>query len=244
MELRVRLFAGLRERAGRDEIVVRDLPAGVDVAGLKRALQQLHPELGDLAHVSGVVGTTWVRDDRALAEGDAVALLPPVSGGAPGPDDEAAFLEGVFELSAEPLDVGRCAERVGHPACGGVAVFAGNARDHARGRRVLRLEYEAFAEMTGPQMRRIFERARAECAPAGGEADLGEPRERMLRMLVAHRIGVVEIGEPAVVVAAASPHRDAAFRACRFLIDELKKTLPVWKKEHYEDGGTWIGERS
>ncbi len=213
MELRVRLFAGLRERAGRDEIVVRDLPLGVDVAGLKRALQQLHPELGDLAHVSGVVGTTWVRDDRALAEGDAVALLPPVSGGAPGPDDEAAFLEG-------------------------------NARDHARGRRVLRLEYEAFAEMTGPQMRRIFERARAECAPAGGEADLGEPRERMLRMLVAHRIGVVEIGEPAVVVAAASPPRDAAFRACRFLIDELKKTLPVWKKEHYEDGGTWIGERS
>jgi molybdopterin synthase catalytic subunit len=89
--------------------------------------------------------------------------------------------------------------------------------------------------MTGAEMARIFERCRAEVATSP---------ERALRMLVRHRIGTVEVGEPSVVIAVASPHRDAAFAACRFLIDELKRSMPIWKKEVYADGEAWIGERS
>jgi molybdopterin synthase catalytic subunit len=111
-------------------------------------------------------------------------------------------------------------------------VFTGHTRETNRGLRVVRLEYEAFSAMTGPEMGRIFERARA------------QRPEHALRMVVAHRVGVVEVGEPSVVVAVASPHRDAAFHICRYLIDELKQTLPIWKKEIYADGHHWIGERS
>lgn len=117
-----------------------------------------------------------------------------------------------------------------------MCTFTGTTREHNRGKRVVRLEYEAFEAMTGPEMARIFERCRREL-----DADAAS---RALRMLCQHRVGVVEVGEPSVVIAVASPHRDLAFRACRFLIDELKASLPVWKKEIYPDGEHWIGERS
>ena len=129
----------------------------------------------------------------------------------------------------------RALARIGHPSCGGSAVFVGTTRDTNRGEAVVRLEYEAYDAMTGPEMERIFDRCRAELAPANGGG---------LRMLVQHRVGVVEVGEPSVIVAVASPHRDLAFRACRFLIDALKETLPVWKKEVYAGGHHWIGDRS
>ena len=142
------------------------------------------------------------------------------------------YEKGVFELVREPLEPAQIQARVGHPACGACVCFTGSTRDENRGQRVVRLEYEAFEKMTGPEMERIFERCRAE-----------QPGAR-LRMLVAHRIGVVEVGEPSVVIAVASPHRAEAFAAARFLIDELKRTLPVWKKEIYADGAHWIGDRS
>ncbi|MEM7517148.1 MAG: molybdenum cofactor biosynthesis protein MoaE [Planctomycetota bacterium] len=245
MELEIRLFAGLRERAGKETILLSDLPEELTLADLKSTLADRHPELGPLDHIAGVVGTRYVSGEEIVRAGDQVALLPPVSGGAPSADE---LLEhGVFELSADALDPAECARRVAHPSCGAVTTFAGEARDHHRGRRVLKLEYEAFAEMTAPEMERIFQRCLESCVPAAGET--GEATDahgspRLLRMLVAHRIGTCDIGQPAVVIAVASPHRDAAFRACRFLIDELKKTLPVWKKEFYEDGSHWIGDRS
>lgn len=237
MRLVIQLFAGLRERAGRSELVLEDLPDALDLGGLKRELERRHPELGDLAHVAGVVGTDYADDARVLAPGDAVALLPPVSGGAP--DESQRLAAGVFELSSEPLDPEACRRRVEHRSCGAAVVFCGNARDRSRGRDVVRLDYEAFDAMAGPEMTRIFARCVREC----GDPD-GERPERALRMLCAHRTGPVEVGEPSVVVAVASPHRDAAFRAARFLIDELKASLPVWKKEVYADGHHWIGDRS
>ena len=233
MRLVVRLFAGLAERAGARELVLEDLPDALTVAELKRAIEARHPRIGSLAHVAGVVGTAYARDERALAPGDDVSLLPPVSGGAPGEDELLA--EGVFVLEPERIDVERCLARVGHPACGAIASFVGTTRDENRGQRVVRLEYEAFAAMTGPEMERIFARCRA--------AIVTEPA-RELRMLCVHRLGVVAVGEPSVAIAVASPHRDAAFAACRFLIDELKRSLPIWKKEHYADGHHWIGDRS
>lgn len=231
MRLVVRLFAGLAERAGAREVALEDLPEGITIAGVKRALERERPAIGSLAHVAGVVGTNWAKDDVVVREGDELSLLPPVSGG--GLDTEQDLERGVFVLASSPLEVHAFYERVAHPACGAVALFVGTTRDHNRGRSVVRLEYEAFEAMTGPEMARIFERCRAEIGST----------ERS-RMICAHRTGVVGVGEPSVVIAVASPHRDAAFRAARFLIDELKRTLPIWKKEVYADGHHWIGDRS
>lgn len=238
----MRLFAVLREQAGTSELLLEDLDDGLDLAELKRELGRRRPELADtLERVAGAIGTDYVDDTRRLTDGDEVSLLPPVSGGSGGaPTDgesDASPDRGVFELSASALDAAAALERVAHPSCGGLTVFVGTTRATNRGQDVVRLEYEAFDAMTGPEMGRIFERCRAELAatPEG---------ERRLRLFVQHRVGTVEIGEPSVVVAAASPHRDLAFRACRYLIDELKQTLPVWKKEIYADGHHWIGDRS
>jgi molybdopterin synthase catalytic subunit len=229
MRLVVRLFAVLRERAGRDQLELEDLPDELDVAGLKGALEERHPELGSLAHVRGVVGTSYVPDGTALTDGADVSLLPPVSGGS----GDADLQRGVFELCADALEPAQAQARVAHPSCGALCVFTGATRDSNRGRDVVKLEYEAFDAMTGPEMARIFARCRDE---------LEAPED--LRMLCQHRVGVVEVGQPSVVIATASGHRDRAFRATRFLIDELKQSLPIWKKEHYADGEHWIGERS
>ena len=230
MKLTVRLYAHLRERAGRSEVVLEDLAEDLDVAGLKREIERREPALGTLARVRGAVGTEYVPETRRLAAGETVSLIPPVSGGS-----SADLARGVFELRDGPIDPGDASERVRDPDCGAVATFLGTTRAENRGRRVVRLEYEAFAEMTGPEMGRIFDRCR--------EAVATSP-ERALRMIVQHRVGVVRVGEPSVAIAVASPHRDAAFAACRFLIDELKRSLPIWKKEIYQDGASWIGERS
>ncbi len=147
--------------------------------------------------------------------------------------------QGVFELSSAPLDEAQARARVRADDCGAVVVFTGSTRATNRGERVVRLEYEAFEAMTGPEMARIFARCR-QTIDASNLADA----DRRLRMLCQHRVGVVEVGQPSVVIAVASPHRAAAFAACRFLIDELKKTLPVWKKEVYASGHHWIGDRS
>jgi molybdopterin synthase catalytic subunit len=243
VRLTVRLFASLRERAGRESLVL-DVPAGSDVAAAKRLLETRHPELGPLQSVRGVLGTSYVPDATRLSEGEELALLPPVSGGSgrarseddDDEDDEGeALARGVFELSGEALDPHAAQRRVEHPSCGAAVVFTGNARDHNRERAVVRLEYEAFPAMAESEMAHVFEECRARIAG-------GDPRHA-LRMLVLHRTGTVEVGEPAVVVAVASPHRDAAFQAARFLIDELKARVPLWKREVYADGHHWIGER-
>ena len=233
MKLTVRLFAHLRERAGQSEVVLEDLAENLDVAGLKREIERREPALGSLARVRGAVGTEYVPETRRLADGETVSLIPPVSGGSPG--SPAALSRGVFELWEDPLDPAQAVARVRDPACGAVATFTGTTRAENRGERVVRLEYEAFAEMTGPEMSRIFDRCRETVVTSA---------ERELRMIVVHRVGVVLVGEPSVAIAVASPHRDAAFAACRFLIDELKRSLPIWKKEVYVDGEAWIGERS
>ena len=237
MRLTVRLFASLRERVGRECIVLENVPAGSDVAAAKRLLESRHPELGSLQAVRGVLGTSYVPDTSRLAEGAELALLPPVSGGSGSGEsvsDDATLARGVFELSGAPLDVAAVQRRVEHSSCGAVVVFTGNARERNRERDVVRLDYEAFPAMAESEMAHIFEDCRASIC--------GDPRHA-LRMLVQHRTGTVPVGEPAVVVAVASPHRDAAFQAARFLIDELKARVPIWKKEVYADGHHWIGER-
>jgi len=239
MILRVQLFASLRERLGASEVVLDDLPEALTMGELKAELALRRPEAGDLRAVAGVVGTEYVKDERRLCVGDEVALLPPVSGGSSEGDDALSVDErlarGWFELSAEPLDAGELSRRVGAPSFGANVTFTGTTRDTNRGQRVEQLDYEAFAAMSGPEMERIF----ADCRTRFGDDD-----GRRLRMLCAHRTGVVGVGEPSVCIAVASPHREAAFAAARFLIDELKRRLPIWKKEVYADGHHWIGDRS
>jgi len=238
MNVTIHLFAGLAERAGQRTLELTGLPEDLTVSGLKAALGERHPELGDLTAVRGVLGTAYAEDgDPVRGAGDA-SFLPPVSGGAPDPLEA-----GVFELSADPLDPGAAIVRVGHPSCGAVVLFTGMTRQRNRDREVERLDYEAFEGMAGPEMARIFEEVLRLHGPDSAESE--EPAlDRSLRMLTVHRTGTVGVGEVSVLVAVASPHRDAAFLAARELIDRLKERVPVWKKECYGDGHHWIGERS
>lgn len=241
MRLSIRLFAGLRERAGRERLELQDLPEELDVAGLKRVLAERYPDWGSLEQVRGVLEGTYVPDGTSLSTGQEVALLPPVSGGSPGVESDLE--RGVFELSAEPLEPAAVWERVAHSSCGAVCVFTGTTRERNRDQEVVRLDYEAYGSMARSEMGSIFGACLERFGPPSAEAGR-EGGELALRMLVQHRTGTVGVGEASVVVAVASPHRDAAFLAARFLIDELKARVPLWKKEIYADGHHWIGERS
>lgn len=153
-----------------------------------------------------------------LAQGDELALIPPVSGGA-----SAAVL---VEIGEAPLDPRRLEAAVAHPGAGGICTFTGVVRDNSRGRGVTHLEYEAYREMAEAEIRKITD----EIAERWPEA----------RVAVAHRTGRLEIGEASVVVAVSCPHRAEAFEACRHGIDRLKETVPIWKKEFATDGESWI----
>lgn len=135
----------------------------------------------------------------------------------------------MFEIVSEVIDVARVSAAAADPAAGAIVTFVGTTRDHNDGRRVIRLEYEAYPEMALEQMRRIGATMRERWALA--------------RIAMVHRVGVVPIGEASVVIAVSSAHRVAAFEACHFAIDRLKEVVPIWKKEHFEGGELWIGSQ-
>jgi MoaE-MoaD fusion protein len=207
--VRVRLFAGLRERAGWSQ---REIDAAT-VADVWRAL-----ELGDEpAGLLYAVNKEYATPDRALADGDEVALIPPVSGGA-------------FLLSDEPLSLDRVVDEVRDEQAGAIATFTGTTRIQSRGRTVTHLDYEAYEGMA--------ERVMAEIAEAL------QSRYQLSAVAIHHRVGRVGIGETSVVIAVSAPHRQDALAACKDAIDELKERVPLWKKEVYSDGEEWIGRGS
>ena len=212
MRVTVRLFAGLRERAGFGEREV-ELPAGATVAEAWDALSLGEAPQGLLY----AVNRDYAAVDRTLEDGDEVALIPPVSGGA-------------FTLCEEPLDHDAVVAEVADQRAGAIATFIGTTRVESRGRTVTHLEYEAYAGM-------------AERTMAALAADL-ERRYELCKVAIAHRIGRVGIGETSVVIAVSAPHRKDALAACRDAIDTLKETVPLWKKEVYEGGEEWIGRGS
>ena len=217
--VRARLFARLRELAGTDAESV-ELPTGSNVSDVYDAVRRLHAGLdADRNAVRAALNQEFVDWDASVADGDEVAFIPPVSGGAHG----AGVL---FELTARPLDARRMETAVAHKGAGAICTFTGIVRDSSRGRSVTHLEYEAYAEMATAQMRKIAD----EIAERWPEA----------RVAMAHRTGRLEIGEPSVVVSVSAPHRAEAIAACKWGIDRLKESVPIWKKEHAEDGTYWI----
>jgi molybdopterin synthase catalytic subunit/molybdopterin converting factor small subunit len=206
----VRLFAGLRERAGRSRLELDDVARVDDV----------WPLLGLGDEPSGLlyaVNREYVERGHELADGDEVALIPPVSGGS-------------FRLVEGPLDAAAVLREVEDPEAGAVASFIGTVRRRSRGRDVEYLEYEAFEEMAEPMLVRLG-------------AELTE-RHGLCAVAVHHRLGRVEIGEASVAIAVSAPHRSAALDACREAIETLKTTIPLWKKEVYAGGEEWIGRGS
>jgi MoaE-MoaD fusion protein len=208
----VRLFAGLRERAGTGAREL-ELPDGAVVADVWSAL-----ELGD--EPTGLlyaVNKTFAERTAPLADGDEVALIPPVSGGS-------------FRLVEGPLDLRAVAAEVANDEAGAIATFEGTVRRHSRGREVIALEYEAYEGMAENVMAEIAGEVKA-------KYDLSD-------VAISHRLGRVEIGETSVVIAVSAPHRQDALAACKDVIDELKERVPLWKKELYEGGEEWIGRGS
>jgi molybdopterin synthase catalytic subunit len=212
VKVAVKLFAALREQRGAREVEL-ELREGARVDDVWPALG-----LGDEpAGLVYAVNRAYAERDARLSEGDEVALIPPVSGGA-------------FVLSAEPLSLERVVDEVASDDAGAIATFVGTTRARSRGRDVVRLEYEAYEGMAEAEMERIA-------------ASLKE-RHDLIGVAIHHRVGRVEIGEPSVVIAVSAAHRAAALLACQEAIDTLKQTVPLWKKEVYAGGEEWIGQGS
>jgi molybdopterin synthase catalytic subunit/molybdopterin converting factor small subunit len=212
VQVRIRLFAGLRERAGTGSRTL-DLPDGASLGDVWGRL-----ELGDEPPgLLYAVNKRYADGASTLADGDEVALIPPVSGGD-------------FRLSAEPLSLDAVVREVSRDEAGAVASFFGTVRNRSRERDVLFLEYEAYEGMAEETMAELARELTA--------------RHDLLAVAIHHRVGRVEIGEPSVAIAVSSVHRAAALAACKEAIDTLKGTVPLWKKEVYEGGEEWIGQGS
>jgi molybdopterin synthase catalytic subunit len=205
----VRLFAGLREQAGWTR---QELEAA--------RVADVWPQLGLGEEPQGLlyaVNREYAVAEQELADGDEVALIPPVSGGA-------------FVVTEEPLSLERVVAEVRDDGAGAIATFIGAPRNHSRGRNVLYLDYEAYEGMAEEMMERLA-------------ADL-TARYELKAIAIHHRVGRVEIGEASVVIAVSAAHRKDALAACAEAIESLKAEVPLWKKEVYEGGGEWIGRGS
>ena len=212
MRVVVRLFAGLRERAGADRREL-ELGEGSSVEDVWAALG-----LGDEpAGLLYAVNRTYADRGDALAEGDEVALIPPVSGGA-------------FRLTHGPVNLTSVVVEVVDEQAGAIATFLGTVRTHSRGRDVIALEYEAYEEMAEDVM--------------AGIADELLARYDLCKVAMSHRLGRVEVGETSVAIAVSAPHRQDALAACADAIEALKSQVPLWKKEFYVGGEEWIGRGS
>lgn len=217
MQLTVYLFAAHREAVGAPALTL-DLPDGTTAGAVWDLLARRHPALQRLAPAVAIAVNDVVSNaDHRLADGDRVAFLAPVSGGA------------LLDVVREPIRVDAVLDAVRHPGAGAVVLFLGTVRAHSRGRHVSRLEYEAYEALARKEMAGIAEAASSRWG---------------VRIAMVHRLGDLAVGEISVAVAVAAPHRPEAFEAGRFAIDTLKQTVPIWKKEVWDEGSEWIGQES
>ncbi len=211
----------LKEWLGAPETTV-DLPEGATVAALLEHLAAREPS-PVLRGIAVSVNAEYAAGAQVLREGDEVGLLPPVSGGSASDAEEVD--NETIKLTREPIDAEPLVAAAKHGEDGAVVVFDGIVRNNTRGRQTLYLDYEAYEEMAEKQMRELAAEARS--------------RFGVRQVTMIHRLGRLRVGETSVLIVAASAHRAQAFDACRWLIDTLKKTVPIWKKETFADGTVW-----
>ena len=207
--------------AARDVVAASSLELSLDApATVSSAFRKLVEKFSQLERFGRsllfAVNEEYATPETRLQENDELAVFPPVSGGS----------HDFFELTTEPIEVGQVARRVVLPECGATVTLDGYAREWTKGRRTLYLVYEAYNSMALTEMQRL-----------GAEA---HKRFDIAHIGIVHRTGRLDIGETSVVIAVSAPHRQAAFQACEWAIKELKRTVPIWKKEVYEDGENWV----
>ena len=218
MDIVVKYFAMIRERLGISEETLQVQP-GATVQDIYDHVATKSPELQPLLDRSMIMRNHEYADPEDLLEsGDEIAVIPPVSGG------------GHFRVHEAELNADGISQSVEHPGAGAIVVFSGVVRDNARGRTVSALEYEAYPPAAERQLARI-----------GSEM---QDRWDLLGVAIEHRYGLLQIGEVSVVIAVSSAHREAAFEASSYAIHRIKEIVPIWKKEFYDDGDTWIGSES
>lgn len=229
MQVHVLYLGMLRDLAGREREVVQ-LSEGARLSDLYAELQQSIPKLQGFRNAIALAINYEYSDGAAvLHDNDEVALIPPVSGGKVNEDSTAeAPLPLISEhcrLVAEPIKTAAIAAAIKRPEDGAVAVFDGIVRNHSRGRRTLYLDYTAYEPMALRQLEQLAQQALT--------------RYAVRDVRIVHRLGRLQISDTSVYIVVASAHRAAAFDACRWLIDTLKKTVPIWKREFFEDGAVW-----
>lgn len=230
MQIRVRLFATLRQQAGWAQQLL-DVPAGTTLDGALAAIDSAYPSLAiGRRTFYAAVNQEYAQGEQLLREGDEVALFPPVSGGGLLQNKEGAMK--LFEITAQPLSLDEVARRVVRPDCGAVATFAGVVRGTTATQEGVRgtdfLNYEAYTEMAEALLARIA-------------AEIQGRWPKVVAVSIVHRVGRLEIGESSVVIAVAAPHRgDGCFEACQYAIERLKAIVPIWKEENWADGQVWV----
>jgi molybdopterin synthase catalytic subunit len=226
ISVHVLFFGAARDAAGSEEVELK-LDPPHDSASAFEQLLTAYPDLRRFGKsLLLAVNQEYAQPDRQIADGDELAVFPPVSGGSAesAPASSTAF--DFFELTTDTIDVGAVARRVVLPECGATVTLDGYAREWTKGRRTLHLVYEAYAAMALSEMKRLGEQA--------------HEKFEIAHIGIVHRTGRLEIGETSVVIAVSAPHRRAAFEACEWAIRELKRTVPIWKKEFFEDGEVWV----
>lgn len=217
MQVRVLFFGMIKDVVGRDSELLR-LPEEAQLADVLDHYEESAPRLQELlSSIAMSVNQEYAKPDQKLKDGDEIGLLPPVSGGARSKNH--------ISIVREKINVEATVAMLKCPQDGAVVVFEGTVRDNTRGRRTLYLDYEAYEEMALKEMELL-----------AGEAP---SRFAIRELALVHRLGRLEIGETSVLIVVASAHRGPAFEACRWLIDTLKRKVPIWKKEHFEDGAVW-----
>jgi len=236
----VRLFAGLHDLVGRREVEL-ELVEGATIADLREQLVGQYPAVTPLmSTLVCAVNEEYVANEHRLSPGDQVALIPPISGGSSagggqtrpwrarlgGPGPGGGVEADRFQVTREPLDPQRLAELVRRDESGAVALFYGVVRNHSHGRRVLYLEYDAYPSMAVKKMQQVAEEIRS--------------RWDITDIAINHRTGRLEVGETSLLVAVSAHHRREAFEACHYAVDRIKEIVPVWKKEVWEGGESWV----
>ena len=233
MKVTVLFFGAAKEIVGAEQIEF-DLPPQISAAAAFREILQTYSALSEKFGKSLLfaVNQTYASGDEIIQNGDELAIFPPVSGGSgesPKPDEFRTETE-FFKLTLEPLNVGEIARQVVPPTCGAIVTLDGFVREWTKGKQTEYLVYEAYEPMALAEMQKL--------------GALAREKFEIAHVAIVHRLGRLEIGETSIVIAVAAPHRRSAFEACEWIIKELKRTVPIWKKEFYADGSAWIeGEK-